>query len=197
MPKRIYTVVQFKTPTYNRSAIILSEIWIFKSVTDGRTDRKRCIWAHRAICTSGLKNATWYWKCGPFRSDIKIHGKFAIFTRLTIGGGWVKRTILLLRIVFSYLQPSPDRQTARHIMQRYAWATKWFIQVGLKTPDFSLKDINVVGVSGLRCICLKQGLFTQMNLSSLWGKWVQSGKAPILDVFKKSAGHQGIARCQN
>ncbi len=24
--------------------------------TDGQTDRKRCIWAHRAICTGGLKN---------------------------------------------------------------------------------------------------------------------------------------------
>ena len=39
-------------------------------VTDRQTDRKRCIWAHRAICTGGLKNpyilhlpptATHYW----------------------------------------------------------------------------------------------------------------------------------------
>ena len=30
-------------------------VW-FLSQTDGQTDRKRCIWAHRAICTGGLKN---------------------------------------------------------------------------------------------------------------------------------------------
>ena len=37
-------------------AIILFEIWIIiQWRTDGRTDRKRCIRAHRAICTGGLK----------------------------------------------------------------------------------------------------------------------------------------------
>ncbi len=36
---------------------LLSEIWIIiQWQTDRQTDRKRCIWAHRAICTGGLKN---------------------------------------------------------------------------------------------------------------------------------------------
>ena len=42
--------------------IKLSEIWIFVKrdrQTDRQRDKRRRIWAHRAICTGGLKNAGW------------------------------------------------------------------------------------------------------------------------------------------
>ncbi len=45
---------QFQTPTYNTFWDKFLKVWQTDGQTDRQTDRKRCIRAHRAICTGGL-----------------------------------------------------------------------------------------------------------------------------------------------
>ncbi len=55
-----YNVVMFQSPNCNTFwYMIFGQVFLvkyFRSSPYRRTDRKRCIWAHRAKCTGGLKN---------------------------------------------------------------------------------------------------------------------------------------------
>ncbi len=53
--KMLHIVVKFQTASYNTFwDMNYCSVWIL--VKSRRTDRKRCIRAHHAICTGGLKN---------------------------------------------------------------------------------------------------------------------------------------------
>ncbi len=59
-------MVKFQIPNFNTfwdmNYFLLLLVKSRQQMTDRQTDRKLCIWAHRAICTGGLKNAIWHWK---------------------------------------------------------------------------------------------------------------------------------------
>ena len=53
--RRLLAVVKFQIHSYN-SIRDMNYYPVTDGQTDRQTDRKWCIWAHRAICTGGLKN---------------------------------------------------------------------------------------------------------------------------------------------
>ncbi len=62
-----YNVVKFQRPNCNTFwDMNYYPVWILvkSGQTDGQTDRKWCIWAHRAKCTGVLKKVIAYWKVG-------------------------------------------------------------------------------------------------------------------------------------